>query len=176
MFKGKKVKLRAYKSDEVQRVLDLIEEDGLKETLWVNTIFPISFEGQKKFMENASNPNGELYNFAIESLESGEYIGGCGINSIDRKNSVAVIGLWLGKEYHGKKYGSDSLRVLCNFLFNEMNIHKIKLNYFEFNEAGKKCYEAVGFKEEGRNREELYRHGKYYDTISMGLFREELKI
>ncbi len=175
MFKGKKIRLRAYKSNEVERVLELIEEDNLKDTLFPNSIFPISYEFQKSFIDENLKPNGELFNFAIESLESGDYIGGCGINHLDRKNSVATIGLWLGKEFHGKGFGSDTLRVLCKFIFEEMNIHKVKLNYFEFNEAGKKCYEAVGFKEEGRNRKELYRYGRYFDTINMGLFKSELK-
>ncbi|MEG0069172.1 GNAT family N-acetyltransferase [Cetobacterium sp.] len=175
MFKGKKVRLRAYQLDEAKTVLNLLEEDGLRETLVGDIIFPISFEAEKNFIEKSTIPNGELFNFAIESLETREYIGGCGINSLDRKNSKVVIGIWLGKKYHGKGFGSDALRVLCNFIFQEMNIHKIKLHYFEFNESGKRCYEAIGFKEEGRNRKELYRHGKYYDTINMGLFKDELR-
>lgn len=175
MFEGKKIKLRAYKSNEIERVLELIEDYNLRSTLSVGTIFPLSYESQKGFIDKNMTPNGELFNFAIESLATNEYIGGCGINNLDRKNSIATVGLWIGKEYQGLGFGSDSLRVLCKFLFEEMNIHKIKLNYFEFNEAAKKCYKAVGFKEEGRNRKELYRHGRYYDTISMGLFRDELK-
>lgn len=175
MFKGKKIKLRAYNSSEIERVLELITEDGLLDTLFPVTIFPLSYEAQKSFIDKNLVNNSELFNFAIESIENEEYIGGCGINSLDRKNSVATIGVWIGKKYHGKGFGSDTLRVLCKFIFDEMNIHKIKLNYFEFNDAGKKCYEAVGFKEEGVNRKELFRYGKYYNTINMGLFKEELK-
>ena len=175
MFKGKKMSLRAYKSDEVERVLELIEEEGLRDTLAVATIFPLSYESQKSFMDRNSAPNGELFNFAIECLETKEYIGGCGINHLDRKNSVATVGIWLGKKYHNKGFGADALRVLCRFIFDEMNVHKIKLHYFEFNKTARRCYEAVGFKEEGINRKEIFRYGKYYDTINMGLFREELK-
>lgn len=175
MFKGKKIKLRAYKSSEVQTVLDLIEEEGLRDTLVIDTVFPMSYESEKNFIEKCCNYNGDLFNFAIESLESNEYIGGCGINNIDRKNSNVTIGIWLGKKYHGKGYASDALRVLCKFIFDEMNIHKIKLNYFDFNEAGKRCYEAVGFKKDGRHRQEQYRYGKYHDTVSMSLFKDELK-
>ncbi|MGL5569511.1 MAG: GNAT family N-acetyltransferase, partial [Cetobacterium sp.] len=80
MFKGKKIKLRAYNSNEVERVLKLIEEDNLRDTLSIGTIFPLSYEFQKSFMDKNLAPNGELFNFAIESLETNEYIGGCGIN------------------------------------------------------------------------------------------------
>lgn len=174
MLSGKKVKLRAYKENEAELVWNLIEEEGIKENLMIAVAFPYSLESEKSFIKSAMNPSGELYNFAIEDLESGQYIGGCGINAIDRKNSIATIGIWLGKKYHGKGFGSDSLRALCKFIFDEMNIHKINLGYFEFNEKGRKCYEAVGFKEEGIHRKELFRFGKYHNRISMGLFREEL--
>ncbi|WP_432205619.1 GNAT family N-acetyltransferase (plasmid) [Cetobacterium somerae] len=175
MFKGKKIRLRAYKSNEVERVLELIEEDGLRDTLSVTAIFPQSYEAQKNFMDKNSISNGELFNFAIESLETKEYVGGCGINNLDRKNSVATVGIWIGKKYQNKGFGSDALRVLCKFIFDEMNVHKVKLHYFEFNKNAKICYESVGFKEEGINRKELFRYGKYYDTLNMGLFRDELK-
>ena len=175
MFKGKKIRLRAYKPNEVERVLELIQEEGLRDTLIIATIFPQSYESQKNFINENMITKGELFNFAIESLENKEYIGGCGIINLDRKNSVATVGLWIGKEYQGKGYGSDTLRVLCKFLFDEMNIHKVKLNCFEFNEAGRRCYDAVGFKEEGINRKEIFRYGKYHDTYSMGIFKDELK-
>lgn len=175
MFKGKKIKLRAYQSNEIHKVFELITEEGLLDTLFPTTIFPLSYEAQKSFIDKNLVNSSELFNFAIESLETNEYIGGCGISKLDRKNSVATIGIWIGKKYHGKGLGSDTLRVLCKFIFEEMNIHKIKLDYFEFNEAGKKCYAAVGFKEEGVNRKELFRYGKYHNTVNMGLFKDELK-
>lgn len=175
MLKGKKIKLRAYKESEAELVWNLIEEEGIKENLMIATAFPYSLESEKSFVKSAMNPTNELYNFAIADLETGEYIGGCGINAIDRKNSIATVGLWLGKDNHGKGYGSDSLRTLCKFIFDEMNINKVNLGYFEFNDKGKRCYEAVGFKEEGRHRKEIFRFGKYFDRISMGIFKDELK-
>lgn len=175
MFKGKKIKLRAYRTDEIEKVWELFNEISVRETLTLGSIFPMSLEAQKKFMNTVMTEMSEQFQFAVESLETGEIIGGCGINLLDRKNSVATIGVWLGKEFQGKGNGTDILRVFCKFIFEEMNINKVKLTYFEFNEVGKKCYDAVGFKEEGRHRKEVFRYGKYHDLISMGLFKEELK-
>ncbi|MGL6114089.1 MAG: GNAT family N-acetyltransferase [Cetobacterium sp.] len=175
MLKGKKIKLRTYKITDVEKLYELFENENIKKTLLTGILFPMSKESEKDFIEGNLKPKGELFNFAVERLEDGECVGGCGINSIDRKNSVAVIGLWIGEKYHGNGYGSDLLRVLCKFIFEEMNIHKIKLECFSFNEKGLNCYKAVGFKEEGRLRQEIFREGKYYDTIAMGIFKDELK-
>nr|WP_307776338.1 GNAT family protein [uncultured Cetobacterium sp.] len=176
MFKGKKVRLRAYCEDDVEVALNLIEEDGIKELLHIGVMYPYSLDMEKNFVKTSMNPTGECFNFAIERNEEKDYIGGCGINKIDRKNSIAEIGIWLGKDFHGKGYGADALRLLCSFIFNELNVNKIKLNYFEFNDNARKCYDAVGFKPEGILRKEIYRYGRYSDVIAMGLFRNELKI
>lgn len=174
MIKGNKIRLRAYKEEEAELVWKMIEEESIKENLQVGVNFPYSLNGEKEFVKSATNNTGELFNFAIEN-EEGKYIGGCGINNVDRKNSVSEIGLWLGKDFHGKGYGSDTLRTLCKFIFDEMNINKVSLGYFEFNEKGRRCYDAVGFKEEGVLRKSLYRYGKYHNRICMGLFRDELR-
>lgn len=127
MFKGKKVKLRAYKLTEVDKILELIEESDIRDSLFCKTIYPLSYEFQKEFIEKNLKPNGELFRFAIEDLETKEFIGECGINNLDRKNSTATVSLWICKNNHGKGFGTDTLRVLCKFIFEEVNIHKIKL-------------------------------------------------
>ena len=77
------------------------------------------------------------------------------------------------KDYWGKGYGSDALKVLIRFIFEEVNIYKIKLNVFSFNKRAISCYKKLGFKEEGILKDELYRNGKYFDIIPMALFKED---
>ena len=65
------------------------------------------------------------------------------------------------------------MRVLLRFIFEQMNMNKVKLNVFSFNPRALRMYQTCGFKEEGRLRQELFRDGKYHDIILMGLLREE---
>lgn len=65
------------------------------------------------------------------------------------------------------------MRVLVRFIFNEMNMNKIKLHVFSFNERAKRVYEKIGFKVEGILRQELFREGRYHDVIVMGLLKSE---
>lgn len=174
MIDGKYITLRAYKPEDVEIALKLINTMSIKVMLEGVNAFPFSIENQRQFIQSAMESRGPLYNFAIEEKSTGEYIGGCGINSYDAKNRTVVIGMWIAEKCHGKGYGSDTLRTLCKFIFDELNIHKIDLNYFSFNEKGRRCYDSVGFKEEGVRRKELFRFGEYHDIIEMGLFRDEL--
>jgi RimJ/RimL family protein N-acetyltransferase len=86
----------------------------------------------------------------------------------------AWIGIGLGERaYWGKGYGSDALRVLLRFAFQELNLHRVTLNVFEYNTRALKTYERLGFTIEGTVREALLRDGRRWDLIFMGLLRQE---
>jgi len=64
--------------------------------------------------------------------------------------------------------------VLCRFAFEEMNLHKIRLDVYASNAAAVRTYENVGFRREGVLRDEAFRGGRYIDVLRMGLLREEI--
>ncbi len=135
--------------------------------------FPYTLEDEEKWYETISATK-DTYNFAIETLDDTTYLGGCGINEVDWKNSNATVGIFIGnKEYWNKGYGTDAMNVLVKFIFDQMNINKIKLNVYSFNQRAIKCYEKCGFRKEGILRQEIYRNGQYHDEIVMGLLKEE---
>ena len=65
------------------------------------------------------------------------------------------------------------MRILIRFIFEQMNINKIKLNVYEFNKRAIRCYEKCGFKKEGTLRKEIFKDGKYYDQYIMSILEEE---
>ncbi|MGL5955852.1 MAG: GNAT family N-acetyltransferase [Brevinema sp.] len=90
-----------------------------------------------------------------------------GIGEYDSKTQTAMIAVWIA--YQSQGYGFDTL--LCTFLFDEMNVRKIKLHYFAFNTKAQNLYTKLGFKEEGILRKEIFRF--VHDIHLMGMFREE---
>lgn len=174
MFKGKLIKLRAYKESDTEIALKLLTEEGLRDTLSPTAIFPYSYLSEKSFVSSAmKTPEGHAYSFAVENLKTGKYIGGCGINKYSERERIARIGIFIGAEYQGKGYGKDTLITLCKFIFDEINAHKIVLDYYSFNTKAGNFYKKIGFKEECIHRDEIFRHGKYHDIVRMGLFKEE---
>ncbi|OQY09032.1 MAG: GNAT family N-acetyltransferase [Marinitoga sp. 4572_148] len=175
MIEGKFVRLRAYSKNDLKKALEYINDYEIKKFLTPGIPFPYKMEDEEKWYENI-NPNGKgIYDFAIELKETNEYIGGCGINNVDWKNSVATVGVFIGKPFFNKGYGTEAMDLLVDFVFNEMNMNKVKLHVFSFNKRAIKSYEKVGFKVEGVLREQIFREGKYHDEIIMGLLRREWK-
>ena len=173
MFTGEKVRLREYRREDVQLAQAYINDYEVKRLLHPGIPYPYTYEDEMKWFENNSATK-DIYSFAIETLEDNKYIGGCGINNIDWKNSVAVVGIFIGdKNYWGKGYGTDAMKILVSFIFDQLNIHKIKLHVFSFNQRAIRSYEKCGFKTEGILRDEIFKDGKYHDDIVMGILREE---
>ncbi|AGK99358.1 GNAT family N-acetyltransferase [Clostridium pasteurianum] len=173
MYTGKKVRLKEYRKEDVKLVQSYVNDSEIKKLLNPGIPYLYTFEDEEKWFESLSAKN-DQYSFAIETLVDNKYIGGCGINSIDWKNSAAVIGIFIGdKEYWGKGYGTDAMKLLISFIFEQMNLNKIKLQVLSYNERAIKCYEKCGFTKEGVLREEIFRDGKYHDNIVMGFFKIE---
>lgn len=173
MYTGNKVRLREYRKEDVKLAQSYLNDREIRKLLNPGIPYPLTFGDEEKWVESLSSQN-DRYSFAIETLDDNKYIGGCGINDIDWKNSVAIIGIVIGdKEYWGKGYGTDAMKLLISFVFEQMNLNKIKLHVFSFNERAIKCYEKCGFTKEGVLREEIFSDGKYHDDIVMGFLKTE---
>lgn len=173
MYYGEKVCLRAYKEEDIKLAAEFVNDRELKKFLVVNIPFPMTIWEEEQWVKSQKGSKNGDYNFAIEDIETHKYIGGCGIQEVNWLARVAVVGIMIGdKDYWGKGYGTDAMKALMNFVFNNMNISKIRLNVFSFNTRAIKCYEKCGFKVEGVLKNELFKDGKYYDEIIMSAFRD----
>ena len=77
------------------------------------------------------------------------------------------------REYIGRGYGTDAMRVIVGYGFREMGLHRIQLSVAPFNPAGIRAYEKAGFVEEGRQRESVLHDGRWYDEVLMSILDHE---
>jgi RimJ/RimL family protein N-acetyltransferase len=117
-------------------------------------------------------------NFVIEALEGdgSKAIGSIGLSGINPKDHNAIFGIAIGeKDYWSKGYGTEAARLLVNYGFEQLNLHRINSFAYAFNERSIRMHKTVGFKEEGRQREAAFKNGKYHDHVVFGILREEWK-
>ncbi len=112
--------------------------------------------------------------FMIYALPEDKPIGFVGLDGINWHNGVSWTGIGIGeREYWSKGYGSEAMHMVARYAFEELGLHRISLNVFEYNERAIRSYEKVGFKVEGRVREAVHRDGKRWDVVFMGLLRDD---
>lgn len=170
-LEGRLVRLRAVEESDLPRIHDMFNDPDVLYFLEA-VIFPEPHSGTRAWWEGSRNDPSTL-NLAVESL-AGELVGACGLSGISEARRSATLGIWIGKPYWDRGFGTDAVRALCRFAFSEMNLQRIELHVHETNPRGRRAYERVGFKEEGRLRRAHFSDGGHIDTIVMGLLAEEL--
>jgi RimJ/RimL family protein N-acetyltransferase len=113
--------------------------------------------------------------FCIVTKDADELVGQAALFGISPKDRCATLGIFLGPQHQGRGFGIDATRTLVRYGFAELNLHRIELNVYSFNSPALATYGKVGFVEEGRRREAVYRSGAWHDEVKMALLRSEWK-
>lgn len=112
--------------------------------------------------------------FSIRTLQDDRLIGEVSLDGIDGQHGDAFLGIGIGdRSYWNQGMGTDALRLILRYAFQELNLQRVSLNVFEYNPRAIRVYEKAGFQVEGRMRKFLHRGGRRWDLIYMGLLREE---
>lgn len=170
MIYGEKTRLRRVEREDIPTFVRWFNDPEVREFLTMYR--PISTAEEEKWFEGQlEDKDSEL--FAIETAD-GVHIGNIGLHRINWRDRNAELGIAIGeKEYWSQGYGSDAIRTLLRFAFEEMNLHRVFLRVFEDNARGIRSYEKCGFRHEGRLREAVYRKGRYYDELWLSVLRRE---
>ncbi|ASS74561.1 hypothetical protein CIG75_05815 [Tumebacillus algifaecis] len=172
-MKGQRVQLRAIRREDTEHILRLEQEFESRLLQRPGVPYPVVEQDVEKFVSEISSQN-DRYTFGIETLDDQVFIGTCSIFRVELGHGNCWVSIMIGgPEHRGKGYGTEAMELLIDFIFRYINVHKIKLGVFSFNEQAIRSYEKNGFQVEGRMREELFREGKYHDMIYMGLLRRE---
>jgi RimJ/RimL family protein N-acetyltransferase len=170
MLNGDRVTLRAVERDDLQRLHELqgnvdlvVFGDGFWE--------PIPLAAFERQFEQAIEGQPRHW-FVIEA--GGTVIGRIGLVQVSRLHGTAELGIEIyDPEYIGQGYGREAIALLLDWAFRIQNYRRIWLKTSAANQRALRCYQAAGFMEEGRMREQLYFDGRYVDSVFMGLLRRE---
>jgi len=164
--------------------LRLIEELDLKllvtwrnrPEVWENFYnkFPLSNSGQREWFEQLQKMQNKKM-FMICLHEDDSPIGTIALENIDFTNQSLEIGNVLvgAPDCKGRGYGQESLSVLIEYCFSELNMNRVYLHVFSCNDSAIRIYEKCGFLVEGTLRESHFRGGQFRNTLIMSLLRKE---
>lgn len=172
MILGKKVRLRAYRDDDLKNCVAWLNNAAV--TRYLQSMRPWSVAEERAWLERIMrNDDPTSVTFVVETSD-GEYSGSAGLMHIDPRNHSAEAGIVIGRpEDWGRGLGTEAMLTLLRHAFEEMNLHRVHLRIYAFNERGLRSYTKIGFVEEGRQREALYRHGAWHDVVTMGILQHE---
>jgi RimJ/RimL family protein N-acetyltransferase len=168
MIAGDLVILRALEEEDLERCYRWMNDPMIVRTL--KSRYPMPFHQEAKWLEAAVDATGERH-FAVERREDREHIGNASIHDIDWVSRTAAFGLFIGEPAAWNRgFGSDAIKTLVRFAFEEMNLRKLKVSVFDYNDRAKHVLLQAGFVQEAKLVEEFYREGTYHDLVILSIF------
>jgi RimJ/RimL family protein N-acetyltransferase len=175
MLKGKLVLLRPVQRTDVNYFLKWFNDPEV--TQYLGMYLPMTEMAEQKYIEELGTSRAATdAPFVVEAVDGDKSkpIGSIGLHRIKPKDHSATLGIAIGdKQYWSKGYGTEAARLIIKYGFEQVNLHRISSSAWSFNERSLRLHLKVGFREEGRRREAVYKNGAYHDEVMFGLLREE---
>lgn len=112
--------------------------------------------------------------FAIVARDTGAHIGNITLQKIDSKNNSAEYAIIVGnKNYWGKGVALEASKLLLEFGFKDLGLHRVWLGTSIDNEPMQRLAERLGCKKEGQRREAMRKQGAYIDVVEYGILASE---
>lgn len=166
------IELRPVRVEDAEMLFPLIYQTGVADTLlWDGPASLDEFIQALREREEQVK-RGERHGFTIIESASGLTIGSASIRP-DEHNFRADIGLWIGKPYQGKGFGTQVVRWLVEYGFDRLGLEKIESSVFVGNQASRRIFEKNGFSLEGTLRKAVRKYGQAVDEWLFGITREE---
>jgi UDP-4-amino-4,6-dideoxy-N-acetyl-beta-L-altrosamine N-acetyltransferase len=106
-------------------------------------------------------------------LYKGAPIGFVNFTDLDYKNNKGYWGFYIGERKTPKGSGKVMALLALDYIFEEYKLKKLCSQILEFNEISIRYHLKIGFSEEGRLKQHIFKNNNYYDVIEMALFRKD---
>lgn len=176
MIEGKRLRLRSFELSDLNEIMKHWNSMELRNLVGAADMGPVSRNDEEEFIKRTWKQRQEkkAFTLAIETIADGKPIGGVSLMNINWTNRSTMLGISIyDPENRGKGYGQESMKLCLDFAFRNLNLNRVELETFDFNERAKNCYLKVGFKEVGTKRKARFINGQYHDVIIMDILRNE---
>ena len=170
---GEKVYLRPLELEDLnERYLSWLNDPVVSRYL-ESGIFPSTREDLERFFKQATASRDQVM-LAIVNKETDQHIGNVKLGPINWVHRKAAFGILIGdRQFWNTGVGTEAARLTVEYAFFRLNLRRIDLGVYAEHEAAVHSYEKVGFRVEGRFREDLFHEGQYKDHLWMGLLKSE---
>lgn len=157
--------------DEKNIVLRMRNHEAVRKWMYNNKI--IQPQEHYRFIKSLKKDSKNFY-FLVRRGQD-KPVGVVCLTRVDFMNRNGYLGLYANPFSREKKIGTILGSILLKLAFDIAGLHTLKLEVIEDNNRAIHLYKKLGFIEEGRLREFVFRDGKWKDVIIMGITEEEYR-
>lgn len=86
---------------------------------------------------------------------------------------LGELAYWITPEEWGNGYATAAGRLVVNYAFSELGLHRLEATAYASNAASQRVLEKLGFTQEGVARKRILVDSEWVDNIQYGLLSEE---
>lgn len=134
--------------------------------------YPLTIEQLLQYSEHANYDGASTYIFKAVDSVTEQVVGHVSIGRINYNERCGRIGkVLIAEPFRGRGYGKALIEETVRYAFSELQLQKVTLGVFDFNEAAIACYEKVGFLQE-RYIQNARKFGEdYWHLREMSLYK-----
>ncbi len=131
----------------------------------------ISIEQQLTWYKKISDDESCKY-WIIQHNETS--IGLASITGINYQLNSCYWAFYLGNSsIRGSGIGAKVELSVINYVFNTLNLNKLRCEVFSFNDKVIKMHEKFGFRREAYYRQHCFKNGEFLDVVGLALLKQE---
>jgi diamine N-acetyltransferase len=139
-----------------------------------NNFLYIAKEVDENWYENYLQNRQQNIRLIIVDTAKDKSIGTVQLTNIHPINRSAEYSIMIGdKTYWGQGAGLEATKEILRHGFNDLHLNRIYLTVLVENTRAIKLYAKTGFIEEGREREAIFKNGRFHDLVLMSVLRKD---
>jgi len=166
------VTIRRYCADDIPLLFEAARESTNEMLAWLSWCHPnYTVEESRSFVSSSETAWNEKtrFAFAVFDVSSGLFLGGVGLNQINRKNNFANLGYWVRSSQTGRGVATAATILAAEFGFEDLELNRIEILTAVGNVASRRVAEKAGAKKEGILRSRLLLHNRPNDAVMYSL-------
>jgi len=171
--------LRPFRDADASALYEAVRESIAEVSPWLPWCHQnYAIEETREFLASRelASQGGEWYSFGIFETDGGRFLGGVGINFINRVHQMANLGYWVRTSAAGRGVATAAARLAARFAFEQLGLQRIEIVAAVDNIPSQRVAEKAGARREGVLRKRLLIRGESLDAVLFSLLAEDFGI
>lgn len=166
-------RLRGYEAEDAEALYEAVRESMAELSVWMpwcHADYAVTEAREWASSRQALAAQGAEYNFAIVGPD-GRFLGGCGINQVNRIHGFGNLGYWVRTSATGGGVARTAVGKLADWTFGNTDLARLEVVCAVGNERSQRAAAAAGATREGILHDRLLVHGRLHDAVMFSITR-----
>jgi len=174
-----RVLIRPYRAEDIGAMYEAVRESVAEVSPWLpwcHAGYTLDETTAFVMAREEAWETDEAYGFGVFDAATGSYLGGVGLNFINRVHQCANLGYWVRSTRTGRGIASAATRLAARFALEHLGFQRIEILAAVGNRASQRVAEKAGATREGVLRQRLLVNGQPQDAVLYSLIAADFTI